>query len=388
MAILSVLDRYQYNVLTDKVGEGAFGKVFRAYDKIRDRYVALKLSEVVIIEGKEISLAQELKALQSIPLHKNIAFYESVERHTLANGVYEFAVMQYYEKGSLRDLLNNDFAKLTDQDKTDIIRGIMQGLDHLHKNHIIHRDLKPNNILFSIHESRYIPKITDFGLSKLISDKESSYLSNSFMGGTLDYTSPEQLTNGTISQATDIWSLGIIIYEIWMGKKFFHENRTNNQLTQARIIQSILDVRFPSNTDNIPSPFREMVRKCVVKNREHREKKVHNLLALLPPDIQTQAKDQIAETILVFPEIDKTTRFEGPINKEFIDKLINKEENDRLDKLTQQKAEQRAREEAEFKAKQEAEQRAREEADLKAQQEAEQRAREEAQMKAQQDVSS
>ncbi|MFZ1789813.1 MAG: protein kinase [Saprospiraceae bacterium] len=350
----SIIDRYEYHVLSDKVGEGAFGKVYKAYDKIRDRFVALKVSEVIYINNKEISLENEIKAIQNIPLHKNIAFYESVEKYTLQNGIYDFAVMQFYPDGSLRDILSNSFDQLTEENKIEIIHGIIAGLTHLHNHNIIHRDLKPNNIMIVKYNNHYVPKIIDFGLSKVVDEINKSFTSNSFAGGTLDYSSPEQLTNGVIGKSTDIWSLGVIIYEVWTGQKIFQYSgeEGSGQILQAKIIQRIFEVKLP-DFSSLPPQIAQFLSKCLIKDPSLRVRDIGGYF-----DVKSFAEEK-SEVILPPSSTkstpDETVFFEGELDPETIQSLLGKSKEEELRKFEERRKAQEEQKRIEEEANQQAE---------------------------------
>ena len=197
--------RYVYNLLTDKLGEGGFGTVFKAYDTYRDRWVALKIAKVYP-EHENMRLKREMEMVAGLPVHPNIAYYEECYTFTQMDGEYDFGILQYYEEGNLLQLLGRDAARhVSTRQKTAILTQILEGIDFLHNNGIIHRDLKPQNILIAKRpDGEYIPKITDFGISKLLDTDKKSVFSNSLIGaGTLAYSSPEQLGEYEIGKNTD-----------------------------------------------------------------------------------------------------------------------------------------------------------------------------------------
>jgi serine/threonine protein kinase len=111
--------------------------------------------------------------------------------------------MQYYTEGNLEQLLKKE--DLTFKQKDRILRGLYKGASFLHKNNILHRDLKPSNVLISKNiRGEYISKIADFGLAKLVSNNEDGVILNSFLGGTLEYASPEQYHGSELRYNSDI----------------------------------------------------------------------------------------------------------------------------------------------------------------------------------------
>ena len=224
--------RYTYNTRTDKLGGGAFGTVYKAYDNTLNKYVALKVAEVKTINGKEFSLKDEFEAIKGLPDHPNIANYDKVYNFEQPNGVFDYALIQYYKDGNLSDLMQNQ--KLSFEQREDLAIQILQGLHFLHTHHVVHRDMKPSNILIHRHDIswRYIAKIADFGLSKKLDEPGKSRMTNSFGGGTLKYSSPEQLKGETIKTNTDLWAWAVMSIELLTGKYPFDVPNVNTSSYQ------------------------------------------------------------------------------------------------------------------------------------------------------------
>ncbi len=263
-------NRYEWDVSNDGLGEGAFGKVVKAYDNILDSWKAIKIAQVKTISGKEFSLLNEYNAIASLPPHKNIANYESVHRFKGRSGVFDYAIMQFYEEGNLKQLLYSK--PLTDHQKKDIILGLVNGVHFLHTNKVIHRDLKPSNILISRKGENCIPKIADFGLSKSVLMDQGTRLTNSFGGGTLDYSSPEQLTGKKLKLNSDLWSLGVIIYEIFLENTPFDAKDSNvsGAMLQGYVMNNIVNAEIPHDIVKIEEPYRSIIKECLVKEPSKR----------------------------------------------------------------------------------------------------------------------
>jgi len=309
-------ERYEIDIKSGRLGGGAFGTVYKAYDHLRDEWKAVKIAEVKFIDGKEFSLISEFNASQAIPLHKNIAHYESVFQFQMTNGVFDYAIMQYYPEGNLKQLLNNKNLQL--DEKFGLVNGLLQGITFLHKNGIIHRDIKPSNILISIDtRNQYVPKIADFGLSKNISDADFSNITNSFGGGTLDYSSPEQLFGHPLRPNSDLWSFGVIVYEIFMGKKPFEsDDITGSPEAKRRMVyQNIIQAILPANVDLCPHPYNDVIRLCLIKDSTKRVKKGDDIIAFLknPVPVFIPNENNIVDETLVFPSSGKNVEDFDPI---------------------------------------------------------------------------
>ena len=174
-------ERYRYDASLDLLGEGGFGRVYRAYDSYEHEYVALKM-QVVNPAQPDLRLREEVEKVQQYH-HRYIARYKDCYTFSTLNGEMDVAVMKYYQDGSLDKLIKS--GKLSTEARYDLLLHILEGIAFLHSNGIIHRDLKPQNILIVEHNGEYTPLITDFGISKQIVQGENSAISTSLYGGTL-----------------------------------------------------------------------------------------------------------------------------------------------------------------------------------------------------------
>lgn len=273
-------NRYKYNVRTDKIGGGAFGTVYKAFDEVLNREVAIKVSEVKIIGDKEFSLKDEFDAIKDLPPHKNIANYEELHTIEMPNGVFDYAIMQFYKDGNLSDAIKNGF---TEEQKEQISIDLLKGIQHLHHHKIVHRDLKPGNILVVQRQDKIIPVITDFGLSKQTSQEAQSLFSNSFGGGTLKYSSPEQLKGENLRLNTDLWAFGVIVYKIFTGEDLFSSNRQSSASAEAEeeIFQQIKNKDISVEILKVPKTWQEILKLCIVKDASIRIKSASELLEIL-----------------------------------------------------------------------------------------------------------
>ncbi|MDR1847973.1 MAG: protein kinase, partial [Bacteroidales bacterium] len=119
--------RYTYDINADKLGEGGFGKVFKAYDTYLDRWVAIKVSPVGDVES--LRLRKEVEMVSQLPAHPNIARYEECYSFSSFDGEYDFGILQYYEQGNLNQLLRS--GSLTFEQKQSLLTQILEGLEFL-----------------------------------------------------------------------------------------------------------------------------------------------------------------------------------------------------------------------------------------------------------------
>lgn len=279
MTLNDFSERYTYDASRDLLGEGGFGRVYRAWDNEEHEYVALKM-QLVDPMHLDLRLRNEFNKVQQ-HRHRYIARYKDCYTFNTINGEMDVAVMKYYKDGSLDQLLNS--GKLNLQARYAMLRQILEGIVYLHQNNIIHRDLKPQNILIVEHDGRYAPLITDFGISKQIINGQSSAVSNSVMGGTYAYASPEQLKETTIRKNTDLWSFGIIAYIMLTGSAPFNcgtFSPTSQEGRQEQFRQMTSGI-LPDTINNIPEPWQRLIRECLVVDNNRRIAHAKDALAII-----------------------------------------------------------------------------------------------------------
>jgi len=190
------------------VGRGQFGKVSCA--RMRDTGKLVALKELEHQRFPTSKLLRELRFLLTLQ-HKNIVTCSALMHHQN----YRYLVMDYCEGGTLRELMSHS-KKLSVQQWFDVIHDILLGLEHAHGANIIHCDIKPENILLKITPTGWLAKISDFGIAKL--SQEISTDSNN--SGSPGYMAPERFY-GQFSAGSDIYAVGIILYELLVGKRPF-----------------------------------------------------------------------------------------------------------------------------------------------------------------------
>ena len=264
------------------LGSGSYGRVIKVEDQLETEWVAVKISEFKGNDTK--SLKAEVELAKRVPRQTNIARYDACYRLETDTSVSDFAIMKYYPDGNLADLIRR--VALTPTQIYDITQGILLGLQHLHRNRIVHRDFKPANILISRDNAgRFIPKIADFGLSKLVSDEEldSSDFDLSDGRGTPSYKAPEQIEGSRVSFNLDLWAFGVILYELMTGEKPFRSDLRNSseQSVRREIEKKIVTVDLPARLDQVAEPYRAIICRCLVRDIHERARKEQELLDLL-----------------------------------------------------------------------------------------------------------
>ncbi len=292
--------RYKFDQDLDFIGNGAFSIVFKAKYNDRDNYeYAIKRSEVKFIDGKKYTLEEEFKVVKDLSPNDNIAYYKDVINIKTDHGEYDYIIMEYYPYGNLSKLIKLNGVsyeeehekgkelqkELSFEDKENIAINILKGLSFLHKNNRIHRDLKPSNILIHYDEQRRLitPLITDFGLSKIVNQEVESFIENSVQGGTVEYSSPEQIKGDTkIYYNTDLWAYGVIIYELFTGKSLFNSKSKNNRsVSRQGIGDKILNEKISENIEELPKRWQKIAEKCLVRDPNYRVKTADELLDII-----------------------------------------------------------------------------------------------------------
>lgn len=289
--------RFEYDPDTDQLGEGGFAKVYKAWDTTRNEFAALKIAPVVA--GQEtFSLSQEFDRVKNLA-HSNVTIYMDCYRLAFpTTGKHDVALMKYYETGNLAELLNRQ--TLTTSQKEELIKGILEGITFLHhqKPFIVHRDLKPANILIATRRGdRFIPLLTDFGISRR-ANANYSYVTNKLKAVSGQFTAPEQFEEDAVRPNADLWSFGVLVAYIWLnGKMPFRQDKLNldTYSGQEALRQRIQSLQFVDEVDRIPSPYRELIRRCLIIDPAHRAKNTEELHEILsektiirdPPGLQT-----------------------------------------------------------------------------------------------------
>lgn len=318
--------RYIYKPSIDKLGGGAFGKVYKAYDTVLDKFVAIKVAEQIVMDNKVFSLKDEFNALESLPDHTNIAKYEQLYTFESPQGLFDYAIMQYYPDGNLTQLIHQQ--QLTPNQKESLALQLLTGIGFLHQYKVVHRDLKPSNIL--IHnrilqgKKEFIPKITDFGLSKKANINQGTHFTNSIAAGTFAYSSPEQLKGETLRLNTDFWAYGAIVYEIFTGKTMFCVQNTygSSGMNIKEILDNILNCDISSRIKELPKKWQPVVTACMVRDAQKRVKNTDELLKIftgVEPDIIEISDPTPPEETQFEPELrpeEETETFEKPDGKD------------------------------------------------------------------------
>lgn len=266
MTYQEFLERFSYNPNEDRLGKGGSATVYKAYDNTIHEFVALKIMPYNSKENfslqKEVEMAKGLK-------HPNIARYDEYYRVNFPGiGIQEIAMMKYYEEGHLGDLLDNEY-NLTPFQKEQLFEGILAGLSYLHNQKliVIHRDLKPTNILIVRRNQKFIPLITDFGISKQAINHEVTHFVNTTLIASWEYAAPEQWEGAELRPGADMWSFGVVGAWLWLDGKYPFEVEGINTQTETgktELFSKIKSLSLVKEFENIPHPYQDLLLKCLV----------------------------------------------------------------------------------------------------------------------------
>lgn len=281
-------DRYE---ILEKIGTGGMSDVYKAKDHKLNRYVAIKVLKQEFSENANFVSKFRVEAQAAAGLmHPNIVNVYDVGEE---NGIY-YIVMELVEGITLKKYIERK-ARLSVKEAVSIAIQVSMGIEAAHNNHIIHRDIKPQNIIIS-KEGKV--KVTDFGIAKAAT---SNTITSNVMGS-VHYTSPEQARGGYSDEKSDIYSLGITLFEMLTGRVPF-----NGETTVAIAIKHIQEP-LPSPRDYIPEiPFsvEQIVFKCCQKSPDRRYQTMADLVTDLKQSLINPDEDFVK---MVNPDEEASTR--------------------------------------------------------------------------------
>ena len=277
----------RYEVLK-RVGSGGMADVYMAKDHKLNRNVAVKVLKSEYVEDEKFLKKFETEAQAVARLsHPNIVNIYDVG---MEDGI-NYIVMELAEGITLKEYIRKK-GYLSPKETVEISTQIASAISHAHKNHIIHRDIKPQNILVS---DTGIIKVTDFGIAKATSN--NTVTSTATAMGSVHYISPEQAKGRFCDEKSDIYSLGITMYEMVTGHvPFDHENGVTIALMHLQN-----EITPPSQIrDGIPDSLEKIILKCTMKKPEERYQTADDLIA----DLRLVFEDTSGGYVGVVPAID------------------------------------------------------------------------------------
>ena len=318
-------DRYE---IIKTIGEGGMANVYLANDTILDRKVAIKVLRGDLSNDEKFIRRFKREALSVSNLsHPNIVEVYDVGEE---DGNY-YIVMEYIEGKTLKQLLQKRGA-LTLNEVIDIMTQLTDGLAHAHEAYIIHRDIKPQNIMI---EDNGLVKITDFGIAMALNSTQLTQ-TNSVMGS-VHYLPPEQANGKGSTVKSDIYSLGILMYELLTGSVPF-KGDTAVEIALKHMKEKIPSIRKQNPT--IPQSVENIVLKATAKNPKNRYDNVRDMYKDLQTALQ---RDNEKRLVYEYPENDlEETKVIPQVTKEIkqvIDKPTDKKEDSEDNSVLKEKDE-------------------------------------------------
>ncbi|MDR0938289.1 MAG: protein kinase [Mediterranea sp.] len=249
------------------LGEGGCGTLFLATDTLKGQEVVVKITSA--------ELQDEARLIKDV---EEDSLYVINYKESFRYGEWLYIIMQYYPEGDLSGLMARNL--LTTDGKEAMLRHILDGIGYLHRHQIKHRDLKPQNILIDERNGKYNPQISDFGLGKKNVDSSAGGRM-----GTMAYASPEQVMGRTTDYNTDLWSFGVIVFQMFTGTlPFGRKGWTPGKSSLP-----------PEEYDDIPEPWRTLVERCLVVDPGQRVRDVGECELILRGEMMVSVPPAVRE---------------------------------------------------------------------------------------------
>lgn len=253
-------------LLTDTVGQGGMANVFLARDLILDRDVAVKVLRYDFQDNKDAIRRFQREAMSASQLlHHNIVEVYDVDEEDNQ----QYIVMEFVQGTDLKSFIHQN-APISLELVVSIMSQILSGIDVAHKNRIIHRDIKPQNILIT---NQNEVKITDFGIAIALSD--TSITQTNTLLGSVHYISPEQARGSNATTKSDIYALGVVLYELITGSVPF-DGESAVSIALKHFQESFPRIR--EGLDYVPQSLENVVLKATAKEPQDRYNSVQEML--------------------------------------------------------------------------------------------------------------
>lgn len=303
-------------VVQEEIARGGMGVIYKALDRTIDRIVAIKLVHAHL--SGDPSFAQrflrEARAMGRLQ-HKNIVTIYAVEEE---RGT-QFLVMEFCQGKNLRENLRKQ-TTLPARDVLNLAQQLASALAYAHTQGVIHRDIKPANVLV---DQKGTAKLTDFGIAAALD--EAALTSAGQVIGTPEYMSPEQARGGKLDGRSDLYSLGIVMYEMLTGRTPYAESSGTSILAKLAYDRDELALQFPVH---LPSLVQGVVRDLLRRNPDERisdadtlASQLHELLYTLPQNPVTSAPEEFEPTQISTSPRAHTEGYTRPIARD-LDPLL------------------------------------------------------------------
>lgn len=316
-----ISDRYK---IIELIGGGGMSNVYLAHDMILNRDVAIKILRYDFTNEDELHRRFQREALSVTSLtHPNIVSIYDVGD----DGDLHYIVMEYVQGKTLKQYIQ-EFAPISPARSVHIMKQLTSAIANAHENHIIHRDIKPQNILMDAEGN---VKITDFGIAMTLS--ATSFTQTNSVLGTVHYLSPEQARGGTATNKSDIYALGIVLYELLTGELPF-SGESAVSIALKHLQSETPSVRAFDGT--IPQSLENVVLKATAKDASHRYATVEEM----QEDLETVLSSaRINEPKFTIPIDNDATRAIPIIKEQFIRKDEDLTKTRAMEPIAQKKVE-------------------------------------------------
>jgi serine/threonine protein kinase len=276
----STLDRIddRYRILK-KLGEGGFGTVYLAFDEQIQREVAIKVLNFGLASLEEHARKRLMREAQVLSKLKNAGIVEVYRLGMMPDG-RPYVVLEYVDSEPLSVRLHKQ-GSLTCDEATGICIQVAEALAHAHELGILHRDIKPENILLTKNTDPPRVKLVDFGLGKLMMQAKSNQSNLTMTGTTVGsphYMSPEQCRADELDGRTDIYSLGVVYFEMLTGTQAFAASDPALALLK-QVCEPMPKLICVDPANTVPPALKQILDKCTAKNRGDRYENVQSLLS-------------------------------------------------------------------------------------------------------------
>jgi serine/threonine-protein kinase len=269
--MLQIGDQFDHYQIQAHMAQGGMSDIYRAFDLVNRRQVVIKIPDQTML-GDPAQFERFQRELEVMKVLDHPSILKG-----LGSGKYNripYLVTQFVEGQSLRAMIESS-APFESQRALSLIRKIADGMAYCHKNNVVHRDLKPENILVTSDDQ---PVIMDFGLALTKGSHRVTYSNLSATMGTPDYMAPEQIEGQRGDQRTDIYALGIILYEMLAGKAPFTGD--NNMVVMAQHLQGVAP-RLDKVNASVSPQIAAIVSTCLARNPDHRYKDMTSLIEVI-----------------------------------------------------------------------------------------------------------
>lgn len=309
-------NRYE---IIEKIGGGGMSVVYKAKCRVLNRYVAIKVLRDELTSDPEFIAKFKQESLSAASLaHPNIVnIYD-----TGIEGDIYYIVMEYVKGETLKKYIQRK-GRLSEQETIKISRQVAEALKHAHTNNIVHRDIKPHNILIT---EDGIAKVTDFGIARAATSSTINNTSNVI--GSVHYFSPEQARGGYVDEKSDIYSLGIVMYEMITGVVPFD---ADNHISVA--MKQIQEKPVPPSKKfknlQISKNLEDIIMKCLEKHQSFRFQNVEELIRKFDTlngfnAVEKNDEEIIDSPTMVIPVINADLNDNNEINIDLFDENSDK----------------------------------------------------------------